>query len=48
MLEFDQNIVKNKMLNISWLQNNKETNKRHVSLKNEMWSQNKMQIIKIP
>jgi len=31
----------NKMLNICWFQNNKETKTRHVSLKDEMWSQNK-------
>jgi len=31
----------NKMLNICWFQNNKETQTRHVSLKDEMWSQNK-------
>jgi len=28
---------------ISWFHNNKETTKRHVSLKGEMWSQNRMQ-----
>ena len=33
----------NKMLNISWFQNNKKSKARHVSLKDEMWSQNKMQ-----
>ena len=33
----------NKMLNICWFQNNKKTKARHVSLKDEMWSQNKMQ-----
>ena len=33
----------NKMLNICWFQNNKETKARHVSLKDEMWYQNKMQ-----
>ena len=32
--------------NISWFQNNKETKKRHVLLKDEMWSQNKMQMAK--
>jgi len=31
----------NKMLNICWFQNNKETKTRHVSLKDEMWPQNK-------
>ena len=31
----------NRMLNICWFQNNKETKTRHVSLKDEMWSQNK-------
>ena len=33
----------NKMLNLCWFQNNKETKARHVSVKDEMWSQNKMQ-----
>ena len=33
----------NKMLNICWFQNNRETKARHVSLKDEIWSQNKMQ-----
>jgi len=33
----------NKMLNICWFQNNKETKTRHVSLKDEMRSQNQMQ-----
>ena len=33
----------NKMLNICWFQNNKEIKAGHVSLKDEMWSQNKMQ-----
>ena len=28
---------------ISWFQNNKKTKKRHVSFKDEMWPQNKMQ-----
>jgi len=31
----------NKMLNIYWFQNNKETKTRNVSLKDEMWFQNK-------
>jgi len=48
MLELDQNIVKITFeRNISCFQNNKETKKRHVSLKDEMWSQNKMQNDKI-
>jgi len=37
----------NNEINISCFQNNKETMKRHVSLKDEMWSQNKMQNDKI-
>ena len=45
MLEFDQ-IYSVKIpfeRSISWFHNNKETTKRHVSLKGEMWSRNKMQ-----
>jgi hypothetical protein len=42
MLEFDQKFCQNRMLNICWFQNNKETKTRHVSLKDEMWPQNKM------
>ena len=36
-------LIRKKMLNIYWFQNNKETKARHVSIKDEMWSQNKMQ-----
>jgi hypothetical protein len=45
MLEFDQTyFVKIPFeRSISWFHNNKETTKRHVSLKGEMWSRNKMQ-----
>jgi len=49
MLEFDQKyFIKIPFeRNISWFHNNMKTKKRHVSLKDEMWSQNKMQNDKI-
>jgi len=45
MLEFDQTcFVKIPFeRSISWFQNNRKTKERHVSFKDEMWPQNKMQ-----
>jgi len=49
MLEFDQTyFVKIPFeRSISWFQNNRKTKERHVSFKDEMWPQNKMQDGKI-
>jgi len=49
MLEFDQKYFMKIPFerSISWFHNKMKTKKRHVSLKDEMWSQNKMQNDKI-